>query len=133
MSDQQASDDAVTGEGAGEPTPEPTQTATAVLERPLAAPATDEVPGAEADNEPAAQEPIADPASGAVRTARVFLCECGYRTVAIWGDPQTCQAKRSRRGAICGKPLYALDHVPDKVQKALNPLKASKKKAKGSD
>ena len=32
------------------------------------------------------------PAAG--RQAKVYLCERGHRTVAIWSDPTTCQAAR---------------------------------------
>ncbi len=62
--------------------------------------------------------------------ARVYLCERGHRTMTLWGDPpDACQAHPTRHGGVCGLPIYHLTALPDQVQKALNPLKASKKKA----
>ena len=68
------------------------------------------------------------PASG--RHARVYLCERGHRTVAVWSEPTSCHARPTRR-AECGRPLYPIGELPEQVQKALNPLKASKKASKG--
>jgi len=68
------------------------------------------------------------PAAG--RQAKVFLCERGHRTVAIWSQPSMCHA-RPTRGTECGRQLYPIGALPDQVQKALNPLKASKKASKG--
>jgi hypothetical protein len=97
-------------------------------------------PAAEAD-EPdpdvvAAQEELAEeaiptpvgPASG--RQATVFICDRGHRTVAIWSTPSTCHARPTRSGGECGRALYPISELPDQVQKALNPLKASKKGSK---
>jgi hypothetical protein len=67
------------------------------------------------------------PAAG--RQAKVYLCERGHRTVAIWSDPTTCRARPTRR-TECGRPLYPIGELPEQVQKALNPLKASKKASK---
>lgn len=67
------------------------------------------------------------PAAG--RQAKVYLCERGHRTVAIWSEPTTCRARPTRR-AECGRPLYPIGELPEQVQKALNPLKASKKASK---
>jgi hypothetical protein len=64
------------------------------------------------------------PAAG--RQAKVYLCERGPRTVAIWSEPTTCRAHPTRR-TECGRPLYPIGQLPEQVQKALNPLKASKK------
>jgi len=68
------------------------------------------------------------PAAG--RQAKVYLCERGHRTVAVWSDPTTCHARPTRR-AECGRQLYPIGELPEQVQKALNPLKASKKASKG--
>jgi hypothetical protein len=67
------------------------------------------------------------PAAG--RQAKVYLCERGHRTVAIWSEPTTCRARPTRR-TECGRPLYPIGELPEQVQKALNPLKASKKASK---
>ncbi len=68
------------------------------------------------------------PASG--RQARVFLCDRGHRTVAVWSNPTTCHARPTRSGGECGRQLYPIGELPEQVQKALNPLKASKKASK---
>ena len=67
------------------------------------------------------------PAAG--RQAKVYLCERGHRTVAIWSEPTTCKARPTRR-TECGRQLYGIGALPEQVQKALNPLKASKKASK---
>ncbi len=67
------------------------------------------------------------PAAG--RQAKIFLCERGHRTVAVWSAPTTCHA-RPTRNSECGRQLYAIGELPEQVQKALNPLKASKKASK---
>ena len=67
------------------------------------------------------------PAAG--RQAKVYLCERGHRTVAIWSEPTTCK-NRPTRNSECGRPLYPIGQLPEQVQKALNPLKASKKASK---
>ena len=69
------------------------------------------------------------PAAG--RQAKVFLCERGHRTVAVWSAPTNCHARPTRSGDECGRPLYPIGELPEQVQKALNPLKASKKASKG--
>jgi hypothetical protein len=68
------------------------------------------------------------PAAG--RQAKVYLCERGHRTVAVWSAPTTCHAHLTRRSE-CGRQLYPIGELPEQVQKALNPLKASKKASKG--
>ncbi len=96
---------------------------------------------AEAEEEPdpailAAEEELAEeaiptpvgPASG--RQAKVFLCDRGHRTVAVWSTPVTCHARPTRSGGECGRQLYPIGDLPEQVQKALNPLKASKKASK---
>ena len=84
-----------------------------------------EVAAAEAELlEEAIPTPVG-PAAG--RQAKVFLCERGHRTVAVWSTPTTCHARPTRSGGECGRPLYSIGALPEQVQKALNPLKASKK------
>jgi hypothetical protein len=68
------------------------------------------------------------PAAG--RQARVYLCERGHRTVAVWSQPTVCHARPTRRSE-CGRQLHPIGELPEQVQKALNPLKASKKASKG--
>ena len=136
------------------------QTAEAVAEEPVAeetvavaeaaevAPAQDE-PAAEADapvEEPVAEEaeagdapeveeeadaPAAFAAPEGGRQARILLCERGHRTAAIWSEPTVCHARPTRSGPECGRQLYPIGELPEQVQKALNPLKASKKASKG--
>lgn len=63
--------------------------------------------------------------------ATLYLCERGHRTLSIWSDPPTtCHAPVSSQ-AECGRPVYHSTELPEQVQKALNPLKASKKSSKG--
>ncbi len=92
------------------------------------APADDAV----ADAEPVAEEVPAtvSEAFGPVRVARVFVCEKGHRTTTLWGEPDICQAQPLRSGPTCGMKLYHITELPEQVQKALNPLKASKKASK---
>lgn len=59
-------------------------------------------------------------------TGRVYMCEKGCRVDAIWTVPTVCRVKLGRRRE-CGLPLYPLGELPEQVQRALNPLKASKK------
>jgi len=113
------------------------------------APAADAIGAEEAPEDPAADVDVANdpevaaaeeelaeeaipvalgPAAG--RQAKVFLCERGHRTVAVWSVPTTCHA-RPTRGTECGRQLYPIAELPEQVQKALNPLKASKKASKG--
>ncbi len=103
-------------------------------EAPAEAVAADEVSDAVAA---AAEEPVAEglvaietPAAGG-RQARILLCERGHRTAAIWSEPTVCHARPTRSGPECGRQLYPIGELPDQVQKALNPLKASKKASKG--
>jgi hypothetical protein len=82
----------------------------------------------EPEPEPAAEaapEPMSIPMPA--RVARVFLCERGHRTTVLWNDPTTCQARPLRHAPVCGRQLYHITELPEQVQKALNPLKASKK------
>jgi len=65
-----------------------------------------------------------------VRIARVYVCERGHRTSVLWGEPATCYARPTRSGPACGLPLYHITELPEQVQRALNPLKASKKASK---
>jgi hypothetical protein len=69
-------------------------------------------------------------AFGPVRVARVYVCERGHRTTTLWGEPDLCQAQPLRHGPACGLTLYHITELPEQVQKALNPLKASKKASK---
>lgn len=112
-------------------------------------PAVEETPAVEAEaaaeeavvEEPVAEEPEVEvtiedgvatvPLTAATsREARVYLCERGHRTLKLWGDPPPiCQARPTRSGPVCGRPIYHMTELPEQVQKALNPLKASKKKA----
>ena len=79
--------------------------------------------------EPDPVVPVAmEPVSG--RQAKVFLCDRGHRTVAVWSAPTVCHARPLRSGGECGRALYPLGELPEQVQKALNPLKASKKASK---
>ena len=65
------------------------------------------------------------------RQAKILLCERGHRTVAVWSAPTVCHARPTRSGPECGRQLYPIGELPEQVQKALNPLKASKKASKG--
>ena len=125
----------------------------AVAEAAEVAPAQDE-PAAEADaaveepvaEEPVAEEPVAEEPRGrggrpdapvafepppGGRQAKILLCERGHRTAAIWSEPTVCHARPTRSGPECGRQLYPIGELPEQVQKALNPLKASKKASKG--
>jgi len=63
--------------------------------------------------------------------ATLYLCERGHRTLSIWSAaPTICRAPVSSREE-CGRPVYHSTELPEQVQKALNPLKASKKSSKG--
>lgn len=106
----------------------------AVAEEPVAEEATAEEPVVE---EAPADAPVAEEAPatvseafGPVRVARVYVCERGHRTTTLWGEPDTCQARPLRSGPECGLKLYHITELPEQVQKALNPLKASKKASK---
>ncbi len=64
------------------------------------------------------------------RQANILLCERGHRTVTLWSTPSHCHARPTRVGPECGRQLYPIGELPEQVQKALNPLKASKKASK---
>jgi outer membrane biosynthesis protein TonB len=100
-------------------------------EAPAEEPVAEETP---ADAAPAAEEPVEEAAVagsfGPVRVARVYVCERGHRTTTLWGEPDICQARPLRSGPNCGLKLYHITELPEQVQKALNPLKASKKSSK---
>jgi hypothetical protein len=131
---------------AAEEAPEAAEAAPAPEEQPEAdaeeqPEAEAEVAQAEPSHEPdpeilAAEEELAEeaiptpvgPASG--RQAKVFLCDRGHRTVAVWSAPTTCHARPTRSGGECGRQLYPIGDLPEQVQKALNPLKASRKGSK---
>lgn len=75
-----------------------------------------------------ADKPVAQVAPGR-REAQLYLCERGHRTLILWGDPPTTCNARKTRNEVCGLTLYHSTELPDQVQKALNPIKASKKKS----
>lgn len=78
-----------------------------------------------------AEEPAATGPRAREGLATLYLCERGHRTLSIWSDaPTTCHAPISAQ-AECGRPVYHSTELPEQVQKALNPLKASKKSSKG--
>ena len=115
------------------PVAEPVAEETLASADPVAEEAPAEEPVAEAaDDEPAAEEAptTVGEAFGPVRVARVYVCERGHRTTTLWGEPDTCQAQPLRHGPNCGLTLYHITELPEQVQKALNPLKASKKASK---
>jgi hypothetical protein len=119
---------------ADEPAPEPVAEEpepAAEPEEPVAAAEPEEpVAQAEPEEEPDAAVPApVGPAAG--RQAKVFLCDRGHRTVALWSAPTSCHARPTRSGSECGRQLYPIGELPEQVQKALNPLKASKKASKG--
>ena len=73
-------------------------------------------------------EPVVQAAPGR-REAQLYLCERGHRTLILWGDPPvTCNARKTRN-EVCGLTLYHSTELPEQIQKALNPIKASKKKS----
>ena len=123
--------------------------------------AVEEAPEAEATEDAPAEEPAADEAAEPVAEevvveeeiveegtpaeeyeaastprareglATLYLCERGHRTLSIWSEPPTtCHAPISAKSE-CGRPVYHSTELPEQVQKALNPLKASKKSSKG--
>jgi hypothetical protein len=101
-----------------------------VEEPPAGSAVPDEV--AEALTEELAEEAIPVPVGPAAgRQAKVYLCDRGHRTVAMWSQPTSCHARPTRSGGECGHALYPIGELPEQVQKALNPLKASKKASKG--
>jgi hypothetical protein len=92
--------------------------------------AEDPVVEVPAEKEPVAEAPVLDaPADAGRREAQLYLCERGHRTLILWGEPPaTCNARKTRN-EICGLTLYHSTELPEQVQKALNPIKASKKKS----
>ncbi len=65
------------------------------------------------------------------RQASMLRCERGHSTAAIGSEATVCHARPTRSGPECGRQLYPIGELPEQVQKALNPLKASKKASKG--
>jgi hypothetical protein len=139
MSESQEAAEAVEEQEAPETAEEPAAEAAPEQEAPDAAAAPPEAAAEEEEEDPAiiaAEEELAEeaiptpvgPASG--RQARVFLCDRGHRTVAVWSTPSSCHARPTRSGGECGRQLYPIGALPEQVQKALNPLKASKKGSK---
>ena len=139
MSESQEAAEAVEVQEAPETAEEPAAEAAPEQEAPDGAAAPPEAAAEEEEEDPAiiaAEEELAEeaiptpvgPASG--RQARVFLCDRGHRTVAVWSTPSSCHARPTRSGGECGRQLYPIGALPEQVQKALNPLKASKKGSK---
>ncbi|MGD9695680.1 MAG: hypothetical protein AB7V42_08480 [Thermoleophilia bacterium] len=62
--------------------------------------------------------------------ASVYRCEKGCTVYALWSMPGTCRVRLGRRRE-CGLPLYRLGDLPERVARALDPLKASKRGAAG--
>ena len=70
-------------------------------------------------------------ASTPARTASVYICKDGHRTVALWSVPERCGHVRVRVQGPCGLSVVPLVEAPaDAKEKMMNPLKASKKAAK---
>jgi hypothetical protein len=126
-------EDVETGEAAVAVEEVPAAEAETAAEAPVAEAETD-VADAEPVAEPVAEEPIVEaPVVTDVdtgrREAQLYLCERGHRTLILWGDPPaTCNARKTRN-EVCGLTLYHSTELPEQVQKALNPIKASKKKS----
>ena len=106
-------------------------------EAPAEEPVAEEAPAEEPVAEEApAEEPVAEAEDDEIpipavvrREALVYLCERGHRTLVLYGEaPETCNARITRRN-LCGRKIYHMTELPEQVQKALNPIKASKKKA----
>jgi len=109
-------------------------------DEPVAVAVDADVPAAEAepvDDDIAleASEPVAEaivevePIEAGRSEAQLYLCERGHRTLILWGEaPATCNARKTRN-EVCGLTLYHSTELPEQVQKALNPIKASKKKS----
>ena len=110
-----------------EPEPEPEPEAEVAEDEPSDEPDPEILAAEEELAEEAIPTPVG-PASG--RQAKVYLCDRGHRTVAIWSAPTTCHTRPTRSGGECGRPLYSIGELPEQVQKALNPLKASRKGSK---
>ena len=114
-------------EAAAEPEPEPEPEAEVAEAEPSDEPDPEILAAEEELAEEAIPTPVG-PASG--RQAKVFLCDRGHRTVSVWSAPTTCHARPTRSGGECGRQLYPIGELPEQVQKALNPLKASRKSSK---
>ncbi len=70
-------------------------------------------------------------ATAAPKSAAVYICKDGHRTVALWSVPEKCARVRVRVHGACGLPLVPLADAPaDAKERMMNPLKASKKAAK---
>ncbi len=70
-------------------------------------------------------------ASTTARTASVFICKDGHRTISLWSVPERCGHVRVRSQGPCGLTVVPLADAPaDAREKMMNPLKASKKAAK---
>lgn len=110
----------------------PAEAPQAEPEAEVAAPPAESEESAADDAEEIEPDPVVpvavEPVSG--RQAKVFLCDRGHRTVAVWSSPTVCHARPLRSGGECGRALHPLGELPEQVQKALNPLKASKKASK---
>lgn len=111
------------------------ETPAAETEVAVAEPAAEAEAAVEEQDEAPAEEPVAEAAEEPVvaaapvrREALVYLCERGHRTLIMFGEPPaTCNAQISRK-QLCGRQIYHMTELPEQVQKALNPIKASKKK-----
>jgi hypothetical protein len=65
------------------------------------------------------------------RTANVYICKDGHRTIALWSVPERCGHVRVRAQGPCGQPIVPLAEAGAEArEKMMNPLKASKKAAK---
>lgn len=113
------------------------EAAVAVEDAPVEAEVVEEVVAevVEEEGTPAEEYEAEEPAVAGPRAreglATLYLCERGHRTLSIWSEPPTtCHAPISAQ-AECGRPVYHSTELPEQVQKALNPLKASKKSSKG--
>jgi hypothetical protein len=70
-------------------------------------------------------------ASAGSKTANVYICKDGHRTIALWTVPERCARIRVHAQGPCNLPVVPLSDAPaDAKEKMLNPLKASKKAAK---
>ena len=70
-------------------------------------------------------------ASTTTKTASVYICKNGHRTISLWSVPETCRHVACAPSARAACPSLPLDDAPaDAKEKMLNPLKASKKAAK---
>lgn len=129
VAEEAAEPAAAESEGEPEPAADDTEPEAEVE---LAEPSDEPDPEVAAAEAELAEEAIPVPVGPAAgRQAKVYLCERGHRTVAVWSAPTSCHARPTRSGGECGRQLYPIGELPEQVQKALNPLKASKKASKG--